>query len=69
MEPSYTFYVYDNNKNVIQIRTKLNTHNPPMYVIQHCIPRKSSTDKIQYRSEIVDEKRFYTHHSGVENIA
>ncbi len=60
MEPSFTYYVYDKDNQVSQIRTKLMNHKPPLYVIQYPLPRKNSTDKIRYRSEIVDEMKFYS---------
>jgi len=60
MEPSFTYYVYDKNNQVSEIRTKLMNHNPPLYVIQYPLPRKGPMDKISYRSEFVNEMKFYS---------
>jgi hypothetical protein len=62
MEASSTYYIYNENHQVIQIRTRLNHLQHPLYVIQHCQPQNPSftrNEKIQYRTEFVDEKRFY----------
>ena len=60
MEPSSTYYVYDQNQQVVQIRTKLMNHDRPLYIIQYSTPRTSSTERIRYRTEFVDETKFYS---------
>jgi len=54
------FYIYNEQNEVVEIRTKIFNQMVPMYVIQYPQPRKSPTDKIRYRCEMVDEKKFYS---------
>lgn len=63
MEPSTTYYVYDENNQVIEIRTKLMTGSVPKYIIQYPSSRKSPNEKIRYRYQIVSEETFYNIHS------
>jgi hypothetical protein len=50
------FYVYDENKNVKEIRTRLMNHNPPTYIIQKPVQKEN---KIQYSFEVVHSNKFY----------
>jgi hypothetical protein len=59
MKEKSMFYVYDKNNQVVQIRTKIMNTQRPIYVIQYPFPRKSPEDRIRYRSEFVDEHKFY----------
>jgi len=59
MDRNNTFHVLNETQQVIEIRTRIMTQNPPLYVIQYPEPRRSPTDRIRYRSEFVNEKRFY----------
>jgi len=54
-----TFYIYDKNQKIVEIRTKIVNLSTPMYVIQYPLPRKNN-ERIRYRSEMVDEKKFYS---------
>ena len=63
MSTNNTFYIYDKNNQVVQIRTRTVNTNTPIYVIQYPSPRKTPDDKIRYRTEFVDEKKFYTPYS------
>jgi len=53
------YYVYNQQNEVIQIRTRINHLSNPMYIIQYCEPSLSG-EKIRYRTEIVDKKKFFT---------
>jgi hypothetical protein len=54
------FYVYDNNQEIKEIRTRVLNQSAPMYVIQYPMPRRGpNDDKIRYFSKIVDEATFY----------
>lgn len=60
MENKNTFYIFDKNQKIVEIRTKIVNLSSPMYVIQYPLPRENINDRIRYRSEMVDEKKFYS---------
>jgi hypothetical protein len=67
MENKNTFYIYDKNQEVVEIRTRVVNQARPMYVIQYPQPRRSPVDRIRYRSEIVSEEKFYSP-IGIDNM-
>lgn len=68
MEEKTTFYVYDKNNQVVQIRSRTMNTSRPIYVIQYPSPKRFPDDKIRYRSEFVDEKKFYEPYSFQSNL-
>jgi hypothetical protein len=55
MDQSSTFYIFDENKKVKEIRTRLCIDGKMKFVIQHAQMNK----KIKYKPEFVSEERFY----------
>jgi hypothetical protein len=51
-----TFYIYDENHKVKEIRTRITNRSLPLFVIQKPIQKEN---KIQYKVEIVSEQKFY----------
>ena len=53
MESPSTYYVYDEKRNIKEIRTRILMDGKFKYVIQHLV------SKNKYRPEFVSEERFY----------
>jgi hypothetical protein len=56
MEGSRIYYIYDDNQNVKEIRTRLLIDGKLKYVIQY---PKINANRLMYRPEFVSEERFY----------
>ncbi len=52
-----TFHIYDNNKKLVEIRTRIQSNRTtPLFIIQKPIYKEN---KIVYQMEYVTEERFY----------